>query len=86
MGNTANINARIDPATKDEAVGILRSLGITTSQAISAFFKQIIFTGGIPFDLKVPNKTTVETFRKTDAGKELHRVSGVAELAKELKA
>jgi DNA-damage-inducible protein J len=86
MNRTTTINARIDRKTKSQAVDILHSLGMTTTQAISLFFKQIIYTRGIPFELKVPNKTTVETFRKTDAGKELYRVSGVDELAKELKS
>jgi DNA-damage-inducible protein J len=86
MNNTATINTRIDPETKKQAVKILHSLGLTTTQAIYVFFKQIIYTGGIPFELKVPNETTIETFKKTDAGRELHRVSGVKELAKELKS
>ena len=86
MSNIANISARIDPATKERAVGILNSLGLTTTQAICLYFKQIIYTNGIPFELRVPNKATIETFRKTDAGEDLHRVSNVNELAKELKA
>ncbi len=86
MANTAQINTRIDNATKEQAGKILHSLGLTTSQAITLFFKQIIYTRGIPFELKIPNETTVETFRKTDANKELHRVSGIDELSKELKS
>lgn len=86
MGSTANISARIDPETKTQAVNILHSLGLNTSQAISLFFKKIIHTRGIPFEIKLPNETTIETFEKTDAGKELHRVSSVDELAKELKS
>ena len=84
--STTTINARIDPETKTEAVDILHSLGMTTTQAISLFFRQIIYTIGIPFELKVPNKTTVETFNKTDAGEDLHRVSSIDKLAEELKS
>jgi len=86
MAGTAQINTRIDNTTKKEAVKILHSLGLTTSQAITMFFKQIIYTRGIPFELKIPNDTTIETFRKTDANKDLHRVSSVDELSKELKS
>ena len=43
MAGTAQINTRIDNATKKEAVKILHSLGLTTSQAITMFFKQIIY-------------------------------------------
>ncbi|RKY07767.1 MAG: type II toxin-antitoxin system antitoxin, RelB/DinJ family [Planctomycetota bacterium] len=86
MSSKATINARIDPATKAQALNILHSLGLNTTQAISLFFKQIIYTNGIPFELKLPNETTVETFRKTDSAQDLHRVSSVTELAKELKS
>jgi DNA-damage-inducible protein J len=83
--STTTINAKIDSATKEEAQSILDSLGLNMSQAISLFFKQIVYTRSIPFELRLPNKTTVETFKKTDAGKDLHRVSSVDKLAEELK-
>lgn len=86
MAGTTQINTRMDNATKKEAVKILHSLGLSTSQAITLFFRQIIYTRGIPFELKIPNDTTVATFRKTDANKELHRVSGINDLSKELKS
>jgi len=84
MNNTATINTRIDSETKEKAVNILHSLGLTTTQAISLFLKQVIYTKSIPFEIKIPNEETIETFKKTDAGKELHRVSNVEQLAKEL--
>ncbi len=86
MGQIADIHVKIDPTTKTKAVKILELLGITPSQVISALFQQIIYTESIPFAIKLPNKTTIETFRKTDAGVDLHRVSSINELAKELKA
>jgi DNA-damage-inducible protein J len=82
--STTTINARIDQETKDQAVNVLHSLGLTTTQAISLFFKQIIYTKSIPFEIKVPNEETIKTFKNTDAGRDLHAVSGVDELAKEL--
>lgn len=83
--STTIINAKIDKDTKKRAQNILHSLGLNMSQAISLFFKQIVYNRGIPFELKLPNETTIETFKKTDEGKELHRVSSIEELAKELK-
>jgi len=84
MSKTVQINAKIDSETKEKAVDILHSLGMTTSQAISLFLKQIIFTKSIPFELKLPNKETIKTFKKTDTDKDLHRVSDLEELKKEL--
>ena len=69
MKNTSIINVRIDNATKNKAVSILRSLGITTSQAISLFFKQIIYRQGIPFDIKLPNSETKDAINELEAGK-----------------
>ena len=84
--STTTINAKIDSDTKDAAKGVLRSLGLNMSEAITLFFKQIVYTQSIPFDIRLPNKTTAETFNKTDAGEDLHRVSNINELAKELKS
>ena len=86
MGNTAIVNARIDPATKAEAVEVLHSLGMTTTQAISLFFKQIIHKRGIPFELKVPSQQALETMAKVEVGEGLHEVADADELLKELKS
>ncbi len=83
--SNATINAKIDSRTKDEAKSILKSLGLNMSEAINLFFKQIIYTQSIPFEIRLPNKTTAETFNKTDAGEDLHRVSSIDELVRELK-
>lgn len=83
---TAIVNARIDSKTKNDAKSILKSLGLNMSEAINLFFKQIVYTESIPFELRLPNKTTIETFNNTNANKDLHRVSNIKELSKELNA
>ena len=84
MGNGATINVRVDPQTKDEAQNILGELGMNLSQAVSLFLRQIIFNRGIPFEVKIPNKLTIETIEKSERGEGLHEVSSVKELMKEL--
>lgn len=54
MAKTANLYARIEPDVKEEAEQILSSLGISVSNAINMFYKQIILQKGIPFELKLP--------------------------------
>ena len=49
MAKTANLYARIEPDVKEEAEQILSSLGISVSNAINMFYKQIILQKGIPF-------------------------------------
>ena len=54
MAKTSNVTARVEPSVKEQAESILASLGIPTSSAITMFYKQIIFQGGIPFEMKLP--------------------------------
>ena len=45
---------RIDEETKKQAVELLAGLGLTLSDAVNIFLKQILLQGGIPFDVKYP--------------------------------
>ncbi len=45
---------RIDEETKKQAVELLAGLGLTLSDAVNIFLKQILLRGGIPFDVKYP--------------------------------
>jgi addiction module RelB/DinJ family antitoxin len=54
MSKTANLTVRIDPTVKQRAEDVLEVLGISASNAINMFYKQIILQHGIPFDVKVP--------------------------------
>jgi len=58
MSKSEVIRARIEPDVKHSAEEILKSLGLSTSQAIGMFYKQIIFSQGLPFDVKIPNEET----------------------------
>ena len=71
MGKTSTIRARIEPDLKDKAEYIFRQLGLTTTQAITLFYKQVELKNGLPFDLAIPNEVTRQTFDDTDAGRNL---------------
>lgn len=71
MSKTATIRARIQPELKDKAECVFRRLGLSTTQAITLFYKQVELRGGLPFEVAVPNKTTLRTFANTDAGRDL---------------
>lgn len=57
----ANINVRIDSNIKEKAELVFAHLGITPTAAISLFYKQVIRTNSIPFELKsdLPNEKTL---------------------------
>jgi DNA-damage-inducible protein J len=71
MPKSATIHARIEPELKEEVEEILKKLGLNTTQAITLFYQQIKLTQGLPFALRLPNRTTRQTFTDTDAGKNL---------------
>jgi DNA-damage-inducible protein J len=59
MAKTASINARIEPEVKEKAEGIFAALGLSASDAIGLFYRQVAFRRGLPFDVYVPNATTI---------------------------
>ena len=71
MNKTSTVRARIEPDLKDKAEEVFRKLGLTSTQAITLFYKQVELRNGLPFDVVIPHATTLRTFDETDAGKNL---------------
>jgi DNA-damage-inducible protein J len=71
MNKTSTVRARIEPDLKNNAEQVFRDLGLTTTQAITLFYRQVELRNGLPFDLVIPNETTRRTFSDTDAGRNL---------------
>jgi len=71
MGKTSTIRARIEPGLKAKAEQIFHQLGLTTTQAITLFYKQVELKKGLPFDIAIPNEVTRQAFDDTDAGRNL---------------
>lgn len=59
--NNEQIQIRIDAETKDKAKKILDNLGMDMSSAVKLFFRQIINTKNIPFELRDENGLTLHT-------------------------
>jgi len=71
MNKTSTVRARIAPDLKDKAEQVFHKLGLTSTQAITLFYKQVELRNGLPFDIVIPNKTTLRTFEDTGADKNL---------------
>jgi DNA-damage-inducible protein J len=84
MSKTETIRARVEPELKHKAEKVFRKLGLTTTQAITLFYKQVELRNGLPFQIVVPNKTTSRTFDATDAGRELVVCEDVEDMFKKL--
>jgi len=77
---TGVIRARVEPELKAEAEGILQQLGLTASEAIRLFYRQITLREGLPFEVRLPNETTRKALLDADEGKDLTRYNNVAEM------
>lgn len=63
------INARIEPELKSSAEKIFKSLGMSTTDAISIFLSQVVLNQGLPFAVKIPNAVTREAVAEVRSGK-----------------
>lgn len=71
MAKSAMVRARIEPNLKEKAERVFDRIGLSPTQAITIFYHQVELRKGLPFDIVVPNKTTLKTFEDTDAGRGL---------------
>ncbi len=76
----ATVRARIDEELKIDVEHVLDELGLSISEAISLFMAQIKLKRGIPFDIRVPNKVTLKTFKDTDANRNLVRCKNAKDM------
>ncbi len=51
MNKTTTIRARIEPSLKNEVERILSHLGLTVSETIHMFYRQIKLRRGLPFEV-----------------------------------
>ena len=80
MTKSAMIRARVDPTLKQEAENIFEALGLSATQAITIFYQQVKWARGLPFEVRVPNEVTLQTFKETDAGENLVRCENAQDL------
>lgn len=68
MNKSAVVHARVEPRTKKKAEGVLRKLGMSPTEAIRLFYRQICLRSGLPFRVLIPNDVTRETLDKSAEG------------------
>jgi DNA-damage-inducible protein J len=59
---------RLDNGNFIEAKEILAQLGLNFSEAVNIFAGMIVQTRGLPFDVRIPNKTTQKAIKDARAG------------------
>lgn len=83
MAKTEMIRVRMKPELKREAERIFAALGLSPSEAVTLFYKQVALHQGLHFMVKIPNEETLEAIRQLDAGEGLTEYSSVDELMAE---
>jgi len=66
---TTMIHARIDQRTKDSAAKALAAMGLSVSDAIRLLLVRVAAEKALPFDVRVPNATTLKAMRAANKGK-----------------
>ena len=62
------LHTRISPTLKTQAETVFDQIGISSSDAIRIFLKQVVLRNGLPFDVAIPNKETADALRKSERG------------------
>ena len=56
---TTDVRCRIDEDLKAQATEVLSACGLSISDAMRLFLRQVVATKGLPFEVRVPSEKTV---------------------------
>ena len=84
MVKTEMIRARVEPELKREAEQFFSALGLSATDAITLFYKQVTMHRGLPFDVRVPNAETIEAMRQASDGEDLTEYTDFEDLKSSL--
>jgi DNA-damage-inducible protein J len=69
MATDTYVRARIDTATKERAADALEAMGLSISDAIRLLMLRVADEQKLPFEVKVPNRTTRKAINELESGK-----------------
>ncbi len=55
---TTDVRCRIEADLKESATAVLHSCGLSISDAMRLFLRQVVATQGLPFEVRVPSEKT----------------------------
>lgn len=65
---TIMVHVRVDGKVKDTAAKALAAMGMSVSDAVRILLVRVAAEKALPFEVKVPNATTVKAMRAADKG------------------
>ena len=80
MAKTEMIRARVEPELKRSAEAIFETVGLTPTQAITLFYKQVSLRHGLPFEVRVPSAVTVRAMAQARSGRGVKDIGSLDEL------
>ncbi len=84
MSSDTVVRARIDSDTKARATEALHAMGLSVSDAIRLLLVRIAEERRMPFDVKVPNRETLDAVKELEEGRG-KRFDSADELFRDLK-
>jgi DNA-damage-inducible protein J len=81
--STTMVHVRIDQRVKNKATKALAKMGLSVSDAVRMMLVRVAAEEALPFDVRVPNPTTVKAMEAADRG-EGRRFSSPEALLKDL--
>jgi DNA-damage-inducible protein J len=85
MTDNSVVRARVDERTKKEAAAVLKTIGLTVSDAFRMLLVRVAAEKQLPFEPLVPNAETVEAMKAARRG-ELVKVGKPGKLLASLNA
>jgi len=85
MTDNSVVRARIDERTKKEAAAVLKTIGLSVSDAFRMLLVRVAAEKRLPFEPLIPNAETVAAMQEARSGK-LPRFKDVGALMKDLNA
>jgi DNA-damage-inducible protein J len=84
VAKTVMITTRVDPDLKADAEKVLSKMGISTTEAINIFLSQVRLRKGLPFDVIIPNKTTLKAMKDPEEGRNLTECEDAEDMFRKL--
>jgi DNA-damage-inducible protein J len=69
MATTSMVHVRVDERVKERATATLAKMGISVSDAVRMMLIRVAEEKALPFEVRVPNATTVKAMQSVDRKK-----------------
>lgn len=80
MAKTAMIRARLEPDLKRDAETVFSTLGLSPTEAITLFYKQVTLHHGLPFEVRIPNTETRDALQQAARKEKLTEYASLDDL------